>query len=125
MTTRARRTRTSTARSTGAPSVGRRRSSERLTGHTWRSPSGDRERQRDPGPILGPDVVVATPPIDRVLGDRLELQVGLEQGRDDLAERPRPGELPALIGVIDGQPIDVLGRPALRGLRAAEVVVVG
>ena len=68
---------------------------------------------------------VAAPPVDRVLGDRLEAQVGAEQRGDDLAERPGPGELPALVVVGDRQPVDVFGRPALRRLGAAEVVVVG
>ena len=50
---------------------------------------------------------------------------GAEERGHDLAERPRAGELPVLVVVLDRQPVDVFGRPALRGLGAAEVVVVG
>ncbi len=67
---------------------------------------------------------MSAPPVDRVLGHALEPEVGPEQGRDDLAERPGAGELPALLGVVERQALDVLGRPAARRLGPAEVVVV-
>ena len=68
---------------------------------------------------------MAGPPVDRVLRHALEAQAGAEQRRHDLAQRPGPGELPVLLLVGDRQPVDVLGRPAARRLRAPEVVVVG
>ena len=89
-------------------------------------PAGDdRERQRDPAALLLAHVGVAAPPVDRVLRDALQPQPGAQERGDDLAERPRPGELPALVGLVDREAVDVLGRPPLRRLGAAEVVVVG
>ena len=85
----------------------------------------DREGQRDPAALVVADVAVAAPPVDRVLGDGLEAQVRAQERRDDLAERPGAGELPALVGFGDREVVDVLRRPALRRLGAAEVVVVG
>ena len=37
---------------------------------------------------------------------------GADERGDDLPDRPGPGELPALLGVRDRQPVDVLGRPS-------------
>src|SRR5436309_9096961 len=57
----------------------------------------DPERQRYPPAIRGPEVEVARPPIDRVLDESLEAQPCSDQGGHDLAERPGPRELPALV----------------------------
>ncbi len=58
------------------------------------APADDRERQRNPAALVRPDVVVAVPPVDRVLGDPLEAQPGPQEGGHDLTERPGTGELP-------------------------------
>ena len=60
-----------------------------------------------------------------VLRQAFESQPRADQRGDDLAERPRPGELPVLLAVGDRQAVDVLGRPAARRLDPTEVVVVG
>jgi hypothetical protein len=89
-------------------------------------PAGhDREGQRDAASILVADVAVTAPPVDRMLGDPLEPETSLEKRGDDFAQCPGSGELPALVLVADGEPVDVFGRPTLRGLGAAEIVVVG
>ena len=109
------------ASSTGTPSRRRARAAARPSA----ARRHHRERQRQPAALLGPDVTVAGPPVHRVLGHALEPEPRAEQRRDDLAQRPGPGELPVLVVLGDRQPVDVLGRPALRRLGAAEVVVVG
>src|SRR3990170_3575026 len=75
--------------------------------------SNDRERQRHAATFLLPDISMAGPPFDRVLRDALQAKPRAEQRRHDLAERPGPGELPTLIVLVDREPVDVLGCPAL------------
>ena len=101
--------------------------------------------QRPSVPVTNPIVRAGPPPRTTAAPDRappagrrrgrptsrsdarhaFEAESGAEQRRQDLAERPRPGEFPALVVVGDRQAVDVLGRPAPRGLGPAEVVVVG
>src|SRR6185503_1311573 len=79
------------------------------------SPRGDdRERQRDAATFLGQGICMAGPPVDRMLGDLVDVDACPEQGGDDLPDGPRPGELPLLCLVGDRQAIYVLGCPALR-----------
>ena len=72
----------------------------------------DRERQRNAAALLRADVAVAAPPVDGMLGELFEPEPGADECGDNLPDRPRPGELPALLGVGDRQPVDVLGRPS-------------
>ena len=76
------------------------------------------ERQRQPATLLGPHVAVPGPPVHRVLRHALEAKARAEQRRDDLAQRPRPGELQRLVVLGDREAVDVLGRPAARRLGA-------
>src|ERR1700716_1483647 len=80
----------------------------------------DGERQRDAAPLIVPNIRVAAPPVSRMLGDPLDAQARPEERRDDLAEGPCPGELPALLAILDREVVDVLGRPAPRGLWTGE-----
>ena len=55
---------------------------------------------------------VAAPPVDGMFGQLFEPEPGADEGGDHLPDRPGPGELPALLGVGDREPVDVLGRPS-------------
>src|SRR5205823_13395611 len=50
----------------------------------------DAERERDPAAILGSQVAVAGPPVDRVFDEALDPEPGRREGGDDLTERPGP-----------------------------------
>jgi hypothetical protein len=60
-----------------------------------------------------------------VLRNLFQAEAGAEHRGKNLPERPRSGELPALVALVDRQPLEVFRSPALGGLRPGEVVVVG
>ena len=89
------------------------------------APRDDRIRKRNPAALLRSDVGVAAPPVGRVLRDPLDAEAGAGDRGQHLAQRPRSGVLPGLVGLRDGQAVDVFRRPAFRGLRPGEIVVLG